>query len=122
MKTTLTEFNLNNEVRKNEQRTVRINTELIRERKNTLETDKELEKAEAILECQKEVYFDKLDTVNIKYWIGWRQYFATVPKIGKQYFLRFEKMTKSRGYSSITEIEEITEKMSNEMLADSYYY
>jgi hypothetical protein len=122
MKTNLKEFNLNNEVRKDEQRTVRINTELIRERKNTLETDKELEKSESILECQKEVYFDKLETVNIKYWIGYRQYFAEVIKIGKQYFLRYEKMTKSRGYRSIQEIEEITEKMNNEMLADSYYY
>jgi len=122
MKTNLKEFNANNEVRKNEERTVRLNTELIRERKNTLETDKELEKAQSILECQKEVYFDKLPTVKIKYWIGYRQYFAEVHKIGKQYFLRYEKMTKSRGYRSIEEIEEITEKMTNEMIADSYYY
>lgn len=31
-------------------------------------------------------------------------------------------MTKSRGYRSIEEIDEITEKQHNEMLADSYYY
>ena len=122
MKTNLKEFQENNEVRKNNEKIVRVNTQLIRDRNNTLETDKELERAEGILACQKEVYFDKLETVNIKYWIGYRQYFANVPKIGKQYFLRFEKMTKSRGYGSIEEIEEITEKMTNEMIADSYYY
>jgi len=122
MKTTVKEFNANNEVRKENQSIVRRNTELIRERKNTLETDKELHKAEAILECQKQVYFDKLPTVKIQYWIGYRQYFSEVTKIGKQYFLRYEKMTKSRGYRSIIEIEEITDKMSEQMMADSYYF
>ena len=122
MKTTVKEFNLNNEVRKDEANKVRRNLELIREGKNTLETDKELENAEKILACQKEVYFDKLETVTIQYWIGFRQYFSEVTKIGKQYFLRYEKMTKSRGYRSIIEIEEITEKQSEQMMADSYYY
>ena len=121
-KTTLKEFNANNEVRKENEKIVRVNTQLIRDRKNTLETDKEMDRAQSILDCQKEVYFDKLETVNIKYWIGYRQYFAGVIKIGKLYFLRYEKMTKSRGYRSIEEIEEITEKMRNEMIADSYYY
>lgn len=45
-----------------------------------------METAQGILDCQKECYFDKLETVNIKYWIGYRQYFNGVIKIGKQYF------------------------------------
>ena len=122
MKTNLKEFNANNEVRKENESIVRTCTQLIRDRENTLGTDKELEKAKSILECQKEVYFDKVESVKIQYWIGFRQYFSEVHKVGKQYFLRYEKMTKSRGYRSIIEIEEITDKMSEQMMADSYYY
>jgi len=122
MKTSIKEYNENNQLRKDNEKIVRVNTQLIRDRINTLETDKEMEKAEKVLECQKEVYFDKLETVNISYWIGSRSYYSEVTKIGKQYFLRYEKMTKSRGYRSITEIEKITEKMTNEMIADMYYY
>ncbi len=122
MKTTLKEFNANNEVRKENERIVRINTELIREGKNTLETDKELDKAQSILECQKEVYFDKLPTVNVAYWIGYRKYYAEVIKIGKLYFHRYERMSKRNGYRSVTEIEEITEQNRADMIADSYWY
>jgi hypothetical protein len=122
MKTTLKEFNENNEVRKQNESIVRTCEQLIRDRENTLGTDKEMERSQSILDCQKEVYFDKLETVNIKYWIGYRQYFDEVIKIGKLYFLRYEKMTKSRGYRSIEEIEEITDKMMEEMISDSYYY
>lgn len=74
------------------------------------------------LKMLQESYFDLLDTVNVKFWIGWRTYYRNVIKIGKQYFTNGEKMTKSRGYSSVEEIEEITEKMQQEMIADSYYY
>ena len=61
-------------------------------------------------------------TVPVKYWIGYRQYFEEVVKIGKSYFQYGKAMTKGRGYRSITEIPEITEKMNQEMIADSYYY
>jgi hypothetical protein len=120
MKTNLKEFNLNNEVRKENERIVRLNTELIREGKNTLETDKELHNAEAILECQKEVYFDLIPTVNVSYWIGYYKHYSEVMKIGKTYLHRFDKMTQSNGYRSVQEIEEITDRMKEQMLSDSY--
>ena len=122
MKTSIKEYNLNNELRKSNEQIVRVNEQLIRDRINTLETDKEIDKAQSSLDCQKEVYFDKLESVNISYYIGSRSYYGEVTKIGKQYFLRYEKMTKSRGYRGIKEIEEITEKMTNEMISDMYYY
>lgn len=122
MKTSIKEYNENNQLRKENEEIVRVNTQLIRERNNTLETDKLIDNAQSSLDCQKEVYFDKLETVNISYYIGSRSYYAEVTKIGKQYFLRYEKMTKSRGYRGVKEIEEITEKMRDEMIADMYYY
>jgi hypothetical protein len=120
MKTTTKEFNLNNEVRISNARIVRVNTQLIRDGKNTLETDKELHNAEAVLECQKEVYFDKLETVNVSYWVGYYKHYSNVIKIGKTYYHRFEKMTQSNGFRSVIEIEDITEKMKSQMLSDSY--
>lgn len=61
-------------------------------------------------------------TVNVQYWIGSRTYFNEVIKIGKSYFIHGRKMNKGRGYHGIKEIEEITDKMNESMLADSYYY
>jgi hypothetical protein len=119
MKTTTKEFNANNEARKSNERIVRINTELIREAKNTLETDKELEKAQGILDCQKECYFDLLETVNVSYWVGYYKHYSNVIKIGKTYFHRFDKMTQSNGYRSVIEIEEITDKHREQMFSDS---
>jgi len=120
MKTTTKEFNANNEVRISNQRIIRKNSELIREGNNTLETDKELHNAEAVLECQKECYFDLLETVNVSYWVGYYKHYSNVIKIGKTYYHRFEKMTQSNGFRSVTEIEEITDRMKSQMLSDSY--
>jgi hypothetical protein len=122
MKTTTKEFKANEEVKQLNQRIVRINKDLIQRGQNTLETDKELEKAEKILECQKEVYYDKLDTVCVSFMIGYRLYYREVFKIGSYYYDNSQKMTKSNGYRCIEEIEEITEKMTEDMIADSYYY
>lgn len=71
---------------------------------------------------QESEYFDKLDTVEVSYSIGGRSYYQSVYKIGDAYFLHGRKMTKGRGYYNVCEIEEITQEMSNEMMADSYYY
>ena len=68
------------------------------------------------------MYFEKLDKVNISFMIGYRNYYREVSKIGKSYFDHCEKMTKGNGYRNIEEIEEITQKMSDEMISDSYYY
>ena len=67
-------------------------------------------------------YFDLLDTVPVSFYIGYRKYYREVVKIGKSYYSHYEKMTKSRGYRSVEEIEEITEKMNQAMIADSHYY
>lgn len=67
-------------------------------------------------------WFDALPLVNVSFLIGYRSYYRGVVKIGKSYFTNGEKMTKSRGYYCIEEIEEITEDMRNQMMADSYYY
>lgn len=70
----------------------------------------------------KSEYFDKIDTVNVSYSIGARNYYTNVYKIGNSYFLYGRKMTKSNGYHNICEIDKITDKMTNEMIEDSYYY
>lgn len=69
-------------------------------------------------------YFEKLPKVAVKFWIGYRQYFHEVIKLGKAYYDHSgtTKMNKSRGYRSIEEIPVITGKMTEEMIADSYYY
>lgn len=68
------------------------------------------------------MYFEKLDKVNVSFMIGYRSYYREVSKIGKSYFDHCEKLTKGNGYHCITEIEEITKKMSDEMISDSDYY
>ncbi|MCP4355408.1 MAG: hypothetical protein GY793_07200, partial [Proteobacteria bacterium] len=71
-------------------------------------------------EIAKEI--EELPTVNIQYWIGSRKYYEKAIKIGKFYFQCGRKMTKSRGFVSIVEIEEITDMQKSEMVADLYYY
>ena len=97
MKTTLKEFNENLQVRAENKAIVRRNEELIRRGENTCETDQEMLTAKGILECQQECYFDKLETVNVSYMIGYRSYYKEVIKIVKYYFANFVKMTKSNG-------------------------
>jgi len=80
-----------------------------------------LEAEEAIAELD-HLYFNQLETVNVSFMIGYRSYYRAVVKIGKSYYSHYEKMTKSRGYRAIEEIEEITEKMNEAMIDDSYYY
>ena len=66
---------------------------------------------------------ERTEKVNVEYWIGFRQYYQQVIKIGKGYYKNGRKMTKTGGgYESIKEIPEITDKMKEEMIADSYYY
>lgn len=67
-------------------------------------------------------YFDKLNTVSVSYYIGSRSYYEDVVKIGKSYFKNGHAMTKGRGYYCISEIEEITDKMTTSMMADAYWY
>lgn len=69
-----------------------------------------------------EKYFDDIEDVNVKCWIGSRRYYKTVAKFGKSYYWRGVKLTKSNGYYEVKEIEEITNEMRDEMIADSYYY
>lgn len=65
---------------------------------------------------------ETLPMVNVSYYIGHRRYFDSVIKLGKTYFDRNTKMTARAGYRSITEIEEITEDMDRQMMADSHWY
>jgi hypothetical protein len=67
-------------------------------------------------------YFNLLDKVIVSFWCGQRAYYREVTKIGKTYFDGSQKMTKGNGHRFIEEIPEITDKMRNEMIADSYYY
>lgn len=76
---------------------------------------------DAINELQQN-YFDKAPSVCASFYIGYRKYYEEVVKIGKAYFCNGTKMTKSRGFRSIVEIPEITDRMASDMLADSYYY
>jgi hypothetical protein len=78
------------------------------------DAEKMIKKVEAII--------SSFPTVCVSYCIGYRSYYQEVIKIGKSYYLHGRRMTKSRGYRSIEEIPEITDKMSESMLADSYYY
>jgi len=73
-------------------------------------------------QTQLKIYFNSVETQNIKCWIGSRKYYKTVAKFGKTYYWRGLKMTKSNGYHCVTEIDEITQEMTNEMIDDSYYY
>lgn len=114
MKTTAKEY-----LSKSEQKS-KFN-QLANEAENTSDFDtyfKMQKKADEI----KGEYFDKIDTVAVSFSIGSRSYYEHVVKIGKSYFKHGRKMTKSRGYYCISEIEEITDKMSHDMMADSYYY
>lgn len=83
-----------------------------------------IEKMDLVAQLDKwnALYFSKLATVNVSFSIGCRNYYREVVKIGKTYFTNGEKMTKGRGYRFIEEIAEITPKMVNEMVEDSYYY
>ncbi len=99
------------------------NTLLIRQALNTVETDREMENAEAEIQKLNENYFDKLETVFIEYWIGCRKYAESVYKIGKSYFDDRGRITKSKhGYKSIVEVDGISDNMRESMIADSYYY
>ena len=69
-----------------------------------------------------EEQLEQYPTVTVSYWIGGRSYYDEVIKLGQSYFLRGRSMTKSNGYHSINEIEEITEQMQHDMYADAYYY
>ena len=65
---------------------------------------------------------ETIPMINVSYYIGHRRYFDSVIKLGKTYFDRNTKMTARAGYRSINEIEEITEDMDRQMMADSHWY
>jgi hypothetical protein len=114
MKTTVKEYQEKLELR----RSYRNKSEDARMTEDWL-TKKTCDEAINILE---ETYFSLVPTVPAQYYIGYRRYYSNIVKIGNTYFDKGSKMTKSRGYRSIEELPEITEKMNEEMIADSYYY
>ena len=70
-----------------------------------------------------EEFFKLVSTKTVSYWCGQRKFYEEVYQIGKTFFTSsFTKMTKSRGFRSIIEIDEITEKNVHDMLSDVYYY
>jgi hypothetical protein len=71
---------------------------------------------------QIQIEMDKAPKVKVRFNIGSRSYYREVMKIGKTYIDRGDKLNRSNGYSCIEEIPAITEKMKEEMIADSYYY
>ena len=114
MKTTAKEYQFKSELR----------SDLNRAASNARYEERWSEKVqlEAMIKTLDEDYFNKLDTVNVSYYIGSRSYYEGVVKIGKSYFQHGRRMTKGRGFYCIEEIESITDEMSQSMLADSYYY
>jgi len=119
--TTLKEFNQKSKQLGQVKNKISKLEKLIRMGENTLSTDFYLDFCEK-LKDRLEKWFDELKTVFVQAWIGSRKYYKEVVKIGKSYFNNREKMTKSNGWHCVTEIPEITEKMRNEMISDSYYY
>jgi len=67
-------------------------------------------------------YFEKLEKVFISFMCGYRCFYREAYKIGGTLFCNGEKVTKSNGFRAVEIIPEITEKMTAEMIADSYYY
>lgn len=67
-------------------------------------------------------WFDELETVAVSFMIGYRSYYREVVQIGKTFFHDSQKMTKGNGFRCVEIIPAITEKMKEEMIADSYYY
>lgn len=65
---------------------------------------------------------EKFPKVNVSFMSGYRTFYRSVFKVGKSYYCNGEKMTKGRGYRCVEEIPSITDKMKEEMVADSYYY
>lgn len=67
-------------------------------------------------------WFESLPKVSVSFMIGYRSYYREVVQIGKTFFDGRDKMTKRNGYRCVEVIPEITDKMKQEMIADSYYY
>jgi len=82
----------------------------------------EAQELENNLKVWESKYFNLVPTVYVSFMVGYRLYYRSVVKLGKSYFTHGDKMTKSNGYRAIEEIEAITEKMTESMIADSYYY
>lgn len=111
--------------RKTTAREYKNSYELLMDAKRKMNELKREEKYNEYAELQKEIekfekkYFETLPTVNVKYSIGGRRYFREVVKLGKSFFEHGRRLPKRW---CPVEIEEITEKMTAEMIADSYYY
>ena len=81
-----------------------------------------------VQECENSIrllnenFFNLLETTAVSFMVGGRLFYENVVKIGKTYFNNGTKMNKTDGCYCITEIDEITEEMNQEMIADSYYY
>lgn len=119
MKTTLKEYQANLAKRKSWNREAWA----INDKSSDINSDwdRYFELKELIEELE-HTYFRQLDMVAVEFYIGYRAYYRKVIKIGKFYFDRGDKLTKSNGYRNVEEIPQITDKMKERMLSDSYYY
>tara|TARA_R110000796_G_scaffold60642_6_gene140301 strand:- start:983 stop:1327 length:345 start_codon:yes stop_codon:yes gene_type:complete len=112
MKTTVKEYQNKIETRKGLNRLARAHKDANRMSEYFLT-------AEAVIILD-DLYFNKLDTVNVSYWCGYQKFYNEVVVIGKTFFHRGDKMTKSNGFRSVEVIDAITDKMKKQMLDDSY--
>lgn len=114
MKTTVKEYQNKVEIRKT------LNHEIQNFPDGGLWAD--LEAKQSQLSQLKDTYFKKLDTVKVSFMCGYRLFYREVIKIGKTLFDSSSKMTKSNGYYAVEIIPVITDKMTQDMISDSYYY
>lgn len=114
MKTTVKEY----EAKKAERRTMKN----LREDARMNDDFSMMQLLDVSIALLEESYFDKLETVAVKFYIGYRSYYEEVVQIGKTMFSNGTKMTKQNGFRSIEIIPEITDDMTKEMISDMYYY
>ena len=104
------------------QENVKLKADTKRLKEEAIDLGQSFSSYQEILDELESNYFSKLNKIAISYMIGSRVYYESAIKIGKAYLKHGERMTQSRGYYCIEEISEITEDMTNSMIADSYYY
>ena len=113
------------EVRKTTAREYKASYELLMKAKRAINAARMEERYDEMFELEQEIekfekkYFDRLPTANVKYSIGGRRYFREVVKLGKSFYEHGRRLPKR---FAPVEIDEITDKMREEMIADSYYY
>lgn len=111
--------------RKTTAREYKASYELLMDAKRAMNAARFEERFDDMVALQTEIekyekgYFAELPTVNVKYSIGGRMYYREVVKLGKSFYEHGRRLPKR---FNPQEIEEITDKMTEEMIADSYYY